>query len=173
MIWEVIKKEIKSNISSPKIIITYIVCIVLIFTSLITGTISYLNLKDEILTQAANEKDRLTALYNYQLDFMVGGMNIYRLPDKLSVLVSGVGGDAAQRGNVNMYISSEFDVSKFNATPILAIFGMLDLEFVVKMILSLFAILFTFDAISGEKELGTLKLNFATSMRVNIIIHNF
>lgn len=165
MIWEVIKKEIKSNISSPKILITYIVCIVLILTSFITGTVSYLNLRDEITLQAANEKDRLTALYNYQLDYMVGGMNLYRLPDRLSVLVSGVGGDAAQRGTVSYYVDPGFDVSKFNSTPILALFGVLDLEFVVKMILSLFALLFTFDAVSGEKEQGTLKLNFASSIK--------
>ena len=39
--------------------------------------------------------------------------------------------------------------------------GFLDLEFIVLIVLSLFAILFTYDAISGEKERGTLRLSFA------------
>jgi len=39
-----------------------------------------------------------------------------------------------------------------------------DLTFVVKIILSLFVILLTYDAISGEKELGTLKVALANSV---------
>lgn len=45
-----------------------------------------------------------------------------------------------------------------------AIFGPLDLLLIVKIVLSLFAILFTFDAIVGEKERGTLKLTLANSV---------
>ena len=40
----------------------------------------------------------------------------------------------------------------------------MDLEFVFQIILSLFAILFAFDAINGEKERGTLSLSFANSV---------
>jgi ABC-type transport system involved in multi-copper enzyme maturation permease subunit len=164
MILGVIRKEILVNITSPKLVITYAVCTVLILSAMFTGAMNYLALKEEAEIQGAAEKDRLANVTNFQLDFMLKGMDLYRHPDILSVLVSGVEGDAARRGNVNLYTTATFDVSKFNTTPILAVFGMLDLDFIVKIILSLFAILFTFDAISGEKELGTLKLNFANSL---------
>ncbi len=165
MIFEIVKKEIRVNLTSPKVVITYAVCMILILAALITGAMSYLSLKEEAVAQTAAEKDRLRNVFNYRMDFMVNGIYLYREPDVLSVLVSGVEGDAARRGRITFYTGSNFDVSKFNSTPILAIFGMLDLSFIVKVILSLFAILFTFDAISGEKEQETLKLNFANSLK--------
>ena len=45
---------------------------------------------------------------------------------------------------------------------------MLDLGFIIKIILSLFAILFTYDAVCGEKELGTLKLTSPTRSSVAV-----
>jgi len=178
MIFEIVKKEIRVNLTSPKVVITYVVCVILILAALITGAMSYLSLKEEAVAQAAAEKDRLRSVFNYQMDFMLNGIYLYREPDVLSVLVSGVEGDAARRGRITFYTGSNFDVSKYNSTPILAIFGMLDLSFIVKVILSLFAILFTFDAISGEKEQGTLKLNFANRLKrgsyiVGKLIGNF
>jgi ABC-type transport system involved in multi-copper enzyme maturation permease subunit len=165
MIWLVAKKEILSSISSPKVLITYAVCAVLILASLITGAVNYLNLRQEAVVQAAAEKDRLRTIANYQTDFMFKGVNLYRWPAVTSILVSGVEGDSARRGNANVYFPPQFSVSKFNSTPILAVFGLLDLSFIVKVILSLFAILFTYDAISGEKEIGTLRQSLANSVK--------
>jgi ABC-type transport system involved in multi-copper enzyme maturation permease subunit len=51
------------------------------------------------------------------------------------------------------------------------VFRFLDLEFVFQIIFSLFAILFAFDAVNGEKERGTLRLSFANSVpRANYIL---
>jgi ABC-type Na+ efflux pump permease subunit len=47
----------------------------------------------------------------------------------------------------------------------------MDLMFIVQVVLSLFAILFTYDSICGEREAGTLKLNFANPIpRTSYII---
>lgn len=174
MIWTVIRKEIMANITSPKVMITYVVCFVLILTSIITGAYNYTSAVEENKVTAANERDRLTQIFNFQQDYMYQGVALYREPSVLSVLVSGVEGDSARRSTVTTAYAPIFDVSKFNSTPVLALFGFLDLEFIVKMILSLFAILFTFDAISGEKELGTLKLNLSNEIkRSSYIIGKF
>ena len=45
-----------------------------------------------------------------------------------------------------------------------AVFGSFDLLFIVKMALSLFAILLIYDTVCGEKEKGTLKLMLANSV---------
>ena len=50
--------------------------------------------------------------------------------------------------------------SRFNEHPIFAVFRFLDLEFLFSVVLSLFAILFAYDAVNGEKERGTLRLFF-------------
>jgi ABC-2 type transport system permease protein len=54
--------------------------------------------------------------------------------------------------------------SRYNEDPIYAVFRFLDLEFLFAVILSLFAILLGYDAISGEKERGTLRLSFANAV---------
>jgi ABC-type transport system involved in multi-copper enzyme maturation permease subunit len=174
MIWNVLRKEIMANITSPKVMITYVVCFVLILTSIISGAVNYTSAVAENKATVANERDRLTKIFNYQQDFMYQGVALYREPSVLSVLVSGVEGDSARRATLTTVFAPFFDVSKFNSTPVLALFGFLDLEFIVKMILSLFAILFTYDAISGEKELGTLKLNLSNEIkRSSFIIGKF
>jgi ABC-type transport system involved in multi-copper enzyme maturation permease subunit len=165
MILDVLKKELRSNLSSPKVVITYAVCAILVLGSLVSGAFSYLNLKEESELQQRTEKVRLQTIHNYFLDFYNYGINIFREPDLLSVLVTGVEGDAARRGTTTAFTFPDFNISKFNTTPILAIFGWLDLAFIVKVLLSLFAILFTFDTVSGEKELGTLKLNFTSDLK--------
>ncbi len=165
MIGLVARKEILSNIGSPKVLITYIVCAVLILASLTAGAINYLSLREEATIQSAAEKDRLRSIANYQEDFMLKGVDLYRWPAVTSILVSGVEGDSARRGNANVYTPPRFDISKYNSTPVLAVFGLLDLSFIVKIILSLFAILFTFDAISGEKESGTLRQSLANPVK--------
>ena len=170
MIWEVAKKELMANITSPKVVITYIVCTVLIFSALITGAVNYTTAKKETQTLRESEKNRLMHIYNFQQDYLTQGISLYREPSVLSTLVGGVEGDAARRSTMTNFTAPDFSVSRFNTTPILALFGMLDLEFIVKIILSLFAILFTFDAISGERELGTLKLNVAHGVKRSSLI---
>ncbi|MBF8295049.1 MAG: hypothetical protein HW389_1594 [Bacteroidetes bacterium] len=51
--------------------------------------------------------------------------------------------------------------SEYSDDPMLAAFQFLDPTFVVLIVLSLIAILFTYNAVNGEKESGTLKLVFA------------
>jgi len=60
--------------------------------------------------------------------------------------------------------------SKYDSNPVFAIFGPLDLTLIVKIVLSLFAVLFTFDAIAGEKERGTLKLTLSNQIPRDQII---
>jgi len=54
--------------------------------------------------------------------------------------------------------------SRYGDDPIFAIFRFLDLDFIFQVVLSLFAILFAYDAINGEKERGTLQLTFANAL---------
>jgi ABC-type transport system involved in multi-copper enzyme maturation permease subunit len=62
---------------------------------------------------------------------------------------------------VNIAYDPNLVDSKYESNPVFSVFGALDLTFIVKIVLSLFAILFTYDAIVGEKEKGTLKLTLS------------
>ena len=54
--------------------------------------------------------------------------------------------------------------SKYGEDPVYAVFRFLDLDFIFQIVLSLFAILFAYDAVNGEKERGTLRLTLANAV---------
>jgi ABC-type transport system involved in multi-copper enzyme maturation permease subunit len=68
-----------------------------------------------------------------------------------------------------LYLISSFQFIKlrnsiYSDDPIFAVFRFIDLTFIFTVVLSLFAILFTYDAINGEREHGTLQLTFANAL---------
>ena len=54
--------------------------------------------------------------------------------------------------------------------PIATLFGHLDFVFVVSTVFSLLALLFTFDAVAGEREVGTLRITLANSLPRDIFL---
>ncbi|MGD0782232.1 MAG: ABC transporter permease [Candidatus Aminicenantales bacterium] len=68
-------------------------------------------------------------------------------------------------------ISSDINIQEFDDDPLPVIFPLLDLTFVVAILLSLAALIFSYDAVCGEKEDGTLKLMLANGLpRAKIIL---
>ncbi len=57
-----------------------------------------------------------------------------------------------------------------SSAPIAFLFGHLDFVFVVSTVFSLLALLFTFDAVAGEKEAGTLRITLANSLPRDIFL---
>ena len=91
-------------------------------------------------------------------DKMTWGPRAYRPPSPLSTIVSGIEGTMGTNSTITVFRAPELVDSRLSTKPILAVFGILDLLFIVKIVLSFAAILFSYDVISGEKETGTLRL---------------
>jgi ABC-type transport system involved in multi-copper enzyme maturation permease subunit len=157
MLRDIITKEIQDTIMSPKFVFTFLLCTVLILISVFTGISNYqADLKEHSAAVALNRKN-LDSQTTYQ--GVAGlGVKINKEPQVLSTLVSGVQEAVGRVATVNIAYDPNLVDSKYSSSPIFAVFGALDLTFIVKIVLSLFAILFTYDAIVGEKERGTLKL---------------
>jgi ABC-type transport system involved in multi-copper enzyme maturation permease subunit len=163
MLRDIIKKEIQDTIMSPRFVFTFLLCTILILLSVYTGINNYqAELKEHSAAMALNKKNLESQQSYGQLAGL--GTKINRRPQVLSTLVSGIWEAVGRVANVNIAFDPSMVDSKYSSNPIFAVFGPLDLSFIVKIVLSLFAILFTYDAIVGEKERGTLKL--ALSNRV-------
>jgi len=67
-------------------------------------------------------------------------------------------------------LSDDTSMNSFNNDPLPVLFPMIDLTFILAILLSLAALIFTYDAISGEKEDGTLKLMLANRLSRSKII---
>ncbi len=163
MLRDIIKKEIQDTIMSPRFVFTFLLCTILILLSVYTGINNYqAELKEHSAAMALNKKNLESQQSYGQLAGL--GTKINRKPQVLSTIVSGIWEAVGRVAEVNIAYDPSMIESKYSSNPIFAVFGPLDLSFIVKIVLSLFAILFTYDAIVGEKERGTLKL--ALSNRV-------
>jgi ABC-type transport system involved in multi-copper enzyme maturation permease subunit len=157
MLRDIIKKEILDNITSPKFVFTFLLCTVLILLSVYTGVANYGADKKEYTAAVALNKKNLENQPNYSS--LAGiGIKINKPPQVLGTVVSGIEEDVGRVASVNIAMDPSLVESKYGSNPVFAVFGALDLMFIVKIVLSLFAILFTYDTIVGEKEKGTLKL---------------
>jgi ABC-type transport system involved in multi-copper enzyme maturation permease subunit len=160
MLRDIIAKEIQDTIMSPRFIFTFLLCTILILLSVYTGINSYLAEQKEFSAAIALNKKNLESQPSYGT--LAGtGTKINKKPQVLSTIVSGIQEAVGRVATVNIAYDPSLVDSKYSSNPVFAVFGALDLSFIVKIVLSLFAILFTYDAIVGEKERGTLKLTLS------------
>ena len=157
MFIKIVKKEILEYISSSRFVFTFLLCTVLMLLSVFTGISTYRAELNEYNAAVAMNKNNLETQPSYNA--LAGlGTKINKPPEVLGTLVSGIQKAVGRQASVNIAYDPTLGESNYESNPVLAIFGELDLTLIVKIVLSLFAILFTFDAIVGERERGTLKL---------------
>jgi len=170
MLHTLIIKELKSILLGPKFVATFAVCSILILLSIFVGIQDY--------RAAAKQYQAGISLAEQELEeqhsWMVFRTRVVRKPDPMQVFVSGINNDIGRLSGIRSSESIKLSNSIYSDDPIFAVFRFIDLNFIVQIVLSLFAILFTYDAINGERESGTLRLAFANAVpRVKYILSKF
>ncbi|MCE5272444.1 ABC transporter permease subunit [bacterium] len=159
----IIRKEIQDSLASLRFVLTLLLCTVTILFTVWAGAESY---RRDMKNFAANESlDRklLDAQNNYNT-FMRVGVKINKEPEALEALVSGVKDIAGNTAWVADEHQTVLEGSKSGTNPFFAVFGGFDLTFVVSVIFSLLAFLYSYNTVSGEKEKGTLRLLLANQI---------
>jgi len=67
-------------------------------------------------------------------------------------------------------LADEVDMDVFDNDPLPVMFPLIDLTFIVTILLSLAALVFAYDAASGDKEDGTLKLTLANGLSRSTVL---
>lgn len=170
MLGTLIEKEWKSVLLSPKFALTFAASTLLILLSIGVGIREYhaFTAQQESARALLNEE-----LQEYTNWHMVQ-TRAFREADPLQILVSGVHNDVGRLAPIHRSSAASLEQSVYSDDPVLAIFRSLDLTFIVQAVLSLFAILFTYDAINGERESGTLRLVFSGAVpRARFVLAKF
>ncbi len=164
------EKELKSILLSPKFVATFGVCSLLILLSVFVGIQEYNNELDQYET-AVQLNDQQMA----EEDSWWGIENVvFRKPTVMQVFVSGVNNDIGRTAEVDTWTEPKLENSNYSDDTLFAVFRFIDLTFIVQVVLSLFAILFTYDAINGERESGTLKLAMSNAVpRAQYVLAKF
>ena len=154
MLWVLIEKELKSILQSPKFIATFGVCSLLILLSVFIGISEY--------RASVAQYETATSWVDQQISEATTFRNlptkVYRQPNPMQIFVSGVNYDIGRLSQISIEEDIKLEQSAYSDDPLFAVFRYLDFGFIVQVVLSLFAIVFTYDAINGERERGTLKL---------------
>ena len=167
----IVEKEIRDHLLSFKFTIIFLLSTFLIILSLYTGAENYhIQRTDYDLAVLQSKEDFESQEESSVRSLMWRGYSVHRPPSSLSTIVSGLEGSIGQNATINAWREPELANARFDSNPIFAIFGVLDLLFIVKIVLSLAAILFSYDLISGENETGTLRLMSSNPVPRDVII---
>jgi len=147
MTWTIVRKEIIANLLSYKFFIVILLTTLLLFTSFF---VLY--------------KDYKGRLADYELVRAKPGEPIAVLPpNPLSIFAKGLD-EAMTRSFEISRIGIEVFAGQKSENVIFAFFPTPDFVYIVKVVLSLVALLFGFDQISREKESGVLRLMLSNSV---------
>ena len=155
-----IQKELKNILLSPKFTGTFLVCSLLILISVFIGINEYNNAVSQFEANKQIAQQNITEASNWG---QVRNIT-HREPNPMQIFVSGLHFDVGRLSTISSFSDVKLTRSPYSDETLFAIFRFIDFAFIVQVVLSLFAILFTYDAINGERENGTLKLAFANSV---------
>lgn len=183
MIWHITKRELYDNLISLRFALTT----VLLLGMMLTNAVIHLREHPirtqkyhDSVTESQNSLKSRTNLYNIA---QRGPGRLYKKPSPLHFCAEGGdiflpnsvnGGVVAWGTNDLLGFWQLFYFFTLKSTNIGPDIIKVDWGFVIGYVLSLIAILFTFDSISGEREQGTLRLTLAYSIpRHTVLIGKF
>ncbi len=155
MIWTIVKKEFLSHLLTFRLWAAAVLCFILIPLTLYVSIRRY----EEKVRNYNADVERYTQQLREARVYSFVRPTIVRPPQALSILCSGIEDNVGavvpiQLGSVPFMPSGEV-YGKDN--PFLAAFASVDMVFILLIVISLFSLLLTYDAISGEKEQGLLR----------------
>jgi ABC-type transport system involved in multi-copper enzyme maturation permease subunit len=156
MLLTIISKEILNNLLSFRFLVTVFLFFSMIVGSMILMGSNYDKQLKDYETAVGGMSDRIRQISSI-MEFEAMGMSNSPKPNPLSIFAMGLEPEMSRSINSSGWQGVEMGGSRY-ANPIFKLFASPDLAYVVNVIISLLAILFVFDAISGEKEEQTLKL---------------
>ena len=154
----IIAREFLHNLRNLRFMIGLVLCLIVTVACIIILSHDYrqeladynhrVNLQDEFLSNYAT-RNRMFRTVPTQ-----------KPPERFRPLIIGMSGDET--------------LKSFDDNPLPILFPSLDFLFIVTIIMSLLAILFSYDAITGERQSGTLRLVIANSVpRTTILFGKF
>lgn len=163
MFFLLLRREIQDHVISLKYIFTFTVVVLLMALSVVIGSIEYQSKSGDIATQRMLNERMLESQTSFP-QMGLRGFIEQKKPSILTVIDNGIDNSIGRVSRISTGIDTRLDQSRNLSIPIFSLLGNIDITFIVYFILSLFAILLTFDLIPGEREHGTLRQCFANAV---------
>jgi len=154
MIKTIIAKEVRTNILSFRFLVSFVLLFVIVAVTALVLTGDYLRRLDEY-SQRQAELERYLRSYAH----------FNRIQNILQATQPPIPFQALVRG-----LTADVNIEAFDNDPLPVMFPLIDLTFIVTILVSLIALILSYDAVCGEKEDGTLKLMLANGLARSKII---
>ena len=176
MLWHIVKRELFEQASSLRFAIAMLLTVFLMIVNALGHIDEYKTQQAEYGQKVAESlrelEQKSSNLYNLVLR---GPGELYKMPSSLSFCAHG------SENNLPSFISGRYSgwnwggrsglwrlkydaFPPITATDIFPIFLKIDWTLIISSVLSFLSLIFTFDAISGEVEHGTLRLTLSNSV---------
>ena len=156
MLTTLIRRELLDNLMTFRFAVAVLILLLLVVANTAVLIKDYERRLEAYNTALKTEDRRSQELKTYS----GGRLNVARPPNPLSIFNVGLD---KRLGN-EIWISHSFvptlwDTGTYKLTnPLLNLFTSIDIVFIFEVVLSLIALIFAYDAITGERERGTLRL---------------
>jgi len=152
-----LRKELLENIQNFRFLLALVLCLIVIPLGFIVSQRDYAD-RRQIYDEAVRNYD---LSHTTVTDVLQNGGSAFRPPAPLGLVSSGVEIVLPSAVETVGFITQHGATVQFNNTrrpddPFTGLFGRLDLAFIVSTLLSVLVMIFTFNAIAGEKERRTI-----------------
>jgi len=154
MLRMLIAKEIRNNILSFRFLVSFVLLFAVVTVTALLLTGDYLKKQDEYARRQV-EIERYVKSYAH-FNRIGNVLRPSQPPISFQTLVRG--------------LTSDVNIEEFDEDPLPVMFPLIDLAFIVTVLMSLIALIFSYDAVCGEKEDGTLKLMLANGLSRSKVI---
>ena len=153
MLKKILLREILDSLVSRKLLLITLLCLTLMPLSAVVN--------QRTVAHSLAQQERAKLEYERNLKGLAPAdqieVKVFRPRSELAGLAAGL--DPASPSTVTFRQGGmSFGIVEILDNPVAALFGKIDLLFIVQFVLSLVAIVLSFNMICGEKEAGTLKL---------------
>ncbi|MGZ7064861.1 MAG: ABC transporter permease subunit, partial [Candidatus Aminicenantales bacterium] len=145
MMKTLIAKEIRTNILSFRFLASFVILFVVVAVTALVLAGDYTKKLDEYSQRQAEIESYLRSYAHFN-----------RIQNVLQATQPPIPFQALVRG-----LTADVNMGEFDDDPLPVMFPLIDLTFIVTILVSLIALILSYDAVCGEKEDGTLKLMLA------------
>jgi len=168
MIWKIAKKEFLLNLVSARFVIGFLLCLFLIPFTVTVNIDDYDSRMRVYRVDKANAENSLkyVRVYSYLRPEVVKPL------ETLSIFCQGISGNVGNQVKIRLGEKPLFATGKaaIRDNPLLNAFFSIDFVGIITIVISLLALIFTYDACTREKEEGTLKLQLSNSLSQHRIL---
>ena len=167
MIWTIAKKQLLDNILSLRFPIALVLCFVLMVFSTFMLTEDYARQVSDLsdFLRAGRYREAVEGHGN-TARLAEGPTPVARRIPALKILCNGLGDDTSLTATIRPFAGAipAYAGRAFVTNTVPDLFPAIDVVLIVNIVVSLLAMTFTYDAVSGEKQDGTLRLLLANAV---------